>query len=120
MAFWAKGVLQEIYKIVVVGAQTDALRKFAPDWIFMEGFVVQSNLEELLVRAKCLWVNQPPTTGQLMRIYEAILAGIPVVANRWAARGFETCAGVTIYDELDDVTGLLCLDNLDVPRSHRV
>jgi hypothetical protein len=49
-------------------------------------------------------------SGALTRIPEALMAGIPVIANGWAARGHRPMAGMLTYD---DEAGLrACLDAL--------
>jgi hypothetical protein len=47
-----------------------------------------SSLQEELVRARALIVQQDWGTGQLTRIHEAISMGIPVFGNELSARGY--------------------------------
>jgi hypothetical protein len=104
-------------RFVIVGSQTDALREEMPNNVSVKGFLSDIELEDVLVNAKCLWVHQPPTSGQLNRIYEAILIGLPVVANRSAARGFEGCRGVSVYEHLEQLPALLMRTDYELPNA---
>lgn len=52
-------------------------------------------------------VYQPPTTGALTRINEAMAAGIPVIANYASARSFYNCANVYVYQDDSELLGIL-------------
>jgi hypothetical protein len=65
----------------------------------LRGRVSDAELRELYLDAAVLWVVQPAATGVLTRIADAIEAGIPVLANRFAARGYEGSSGVRVYDD---------------------
>jgi hypothetical protein len=56
-------------------------------------------LVELMTGAAALWVHQAPMSGALTRIPEALIAGVPVIANGWAARGHPALAGLSTYDD---------------------
>ena len=50
-------------EIVVAGSRTEALENIAPKRAVVKGFVSQSELKELLVRAKCLSGTPTPDNG---------------------------------------------------------
>jgi hypothetical protein len=85
---------------VVAGNGTGQLASFAADKVQVRGRVDDQELRKLLICARCLVVNQVPTTGALTRVTEALLAGVPVVAVRAAARGQEESNGLVLGDSL--------------------
>lgn len=85
--------------VVVAGYETETLRPaFAESGAEVLGTIPEGQLDDLQLRARALLVHYVPAPGALTRIPEALVAGIPVVANRHAARGYETAAGVHVYD----------------------
>jgi glycosyltransferase involved in cell wall biosynthesis len=94
--------------IVVAGYGSDRLRA---DWgtprVSFEGSVSDGRRDELMANARALLVYGVPATGALTRIPEALIAGLPVVATRHAARGAEAYLGVHIYDDVDDLAAVL-------------
>jgi Glycosyl transferases group 1 len=69
-----------------------------PPNVHLHGYVDEESLREHLVAAKAVWFHQPPTTGVLTRIVDMLVAGVPVVANSFAARSQETINGVSMYN----------------------
>jgi hypothetical protein len=72
--------------------------------------VSERDLDALQRDARALLVHYVPAPGALTRIPEALIAGIPVVANRHAARGYETVSGVHVYDTAEELAELLAAD----------
>lgn len=62
------------------------------------GYVDEATLQKLLVSARAVWFHQPATTGVVTRIADMLVAGVPVVANSFAARSYEEADGVYGYD----------------------
>jgi glycosyltransferase involved in cell wall biosynthesis len=97
--------------IVIAGYGTEGLRTdFGRIGARVAGTVSEGELDELLLDARALLVHYVPAPGALTRIPEALIAGIPVVANRHAARGFESNPGVHVYDSRDELVELLAAD----------
>ena len=93
--------------LVVAGYGTEALAGEAGPGVSVLGALDWPALQELLVSAKALWVHQTPMSGALTRISEALVAGVPVLANRWAARGHGVMAGLVSYGDEDGPTAAL-------------
>lgn len=93
--------------LVVAGYGTEQLRS---DYELIGARVLGtvSNAELLLEQrdARALLVHYVPTPGALTRIPEALIAGIPVIANRHAARGYESLPGIHVYDTPDELVEL--------------
>lgn len=97
--------------IVVAGYGTELLRSaFQRSGARVVGTVSESDLDSLQRDARALLVHYVPAPGALTRIPEALLAGIPVVANRHAARGYESMSGVHVYETPDELAELLAAD----------
>jgi len=101
--------------IVIAGYGTEQLRTaFEPTGARVLGTVSETELQELQLKTRALLVHYVPAPGALTRIPEALIAGIPVVANRHAARGYETVPGLHVYDSPDELVDLLAAE-LPVP-----
>lgn len=101
--------------VVVAGFGTEHLRAaFEASGARVAGTVTEAELDELQLTARSFLVHYVPAPGALTRIPEALIAGIPVVANRHAARGYETVPGVHVYDRPEQLIELLAAD-LPVP-----
>lgn len=97
--------------IVIAGYGTERLRMaFEHTGARVVGTVSEVDLVALQLDARALLVHYVPAPGALTRIPEALMAGIPVVANRHAARGYETVSGVHVYDSPEELVELLAAD----------
>jgi len=97
--------------IVIAGYGTERLRMaFERIGARVVGTVSEEELDALQLDARALLVHYVPAPGALTRIPEALIAGIPVVANRHAARGFESIPGVHVYDSPEELVELLAAD----------
>lgn len=93
--------------VVVAGYQTEQLQSYASATLQIKGTVSQEELLELMLGAKALLINQPPTTGALTRIEEFLQAGIQVMVNEASIRSYWNRDGVTLYHSIRDLVGLL-------------
>jgi glycosyltransferase involved in cell wall biosynthesis len=98
--------------VIVAGYGTEALAAEAPPRVTVLGAQSWPALTDLLAGAAALWVHQAPMSGALTRIPEALMAGVPVVANGWGARGHAAMDGLICYA---DVAGLAAAIR-DLPR----
>lgn len=73
----------------------------------LAGRIDDRELDEMRMRCTSLLVHQPPTSGILTRVHEALHAGIPVIANEDAARGWESVEGVHVYASAGELEELL-------------
>ena len=97
--------------IVIAGYGTEQLRTaFERTGARVMGTVSDVELDALQLDARALLVHYLPAPGALTRIPEALIAGIPVVANRHGARGYETMPGVHVYDSSEELEELLAAD----------
>jgi hypothetical protein len=97
--------------IVIAGYGTERLRTaFEHTGARVAGTVSEVDLVALQLDARALLVHYVPAPGALTRIPEALMAGIPVVANRHAARGYEATSGVHVYDSPEELVELLAAD----------
>jgi len=95
-------------RLVIVGAETERLAPTFPG----VGFTFAGRLDDEALRAQMrlaavLWVHQEMGTGVLTRIPDALCAGVPVVANRIAARGWIGVPGVQVVDHPDQLEAAL-------------
>lgn len=104
--FWAEYNIE--YPLHVGGYGTDTLSIPAnkPQIVFL-GELTDEQLLQEQVQAKALLIYQPPTTGALTRICEAIAAGIPVIANYYAARSYHNISDVHTYQSDTDLLQIL-------------
>jgi hypothetical protein len=93
--------------LVVAGFGTETLAAEAGTGVHLAGEQSDASLRELLVGARALWVHQGPMTGALTRITEALIAGVPILANTWAARSVPANPGLFVYANLSEAAGLL-------------
>ncbi|WP_439534784.1 hypothetical protein [Polymorphobacter sp.] len=85
--------------VILAGYGTEALTADAGDGVTVLGAQSWPALMDLMAGAAALWVHQAPMSGALTRIPEALLAGVPVVANSWAARGHVAMDGLAVYED---------------------
>ena len=65
-------------KYYLVGFGTESLKELASKNVEVYGSVNQDMLRGLLVHCSALLIRQPPTTGMITRISEALFADIPI------------------------------------------
>ncbi|MFW6047092.1 MAG: hypothetical protein ACOCP4_04850, partial [Candidatus Woesearchaeota archaeon] len=85
-----------------------------PNFIF-EGTVSEDRLKELYIGAKAIIAHQKTGTGTLVRIPEALIAGVPVIANTVAARDTRQYNGIYVYDTIKELGDVLS-GNLKTPE----
>jgi len=86
-------------EIIVAGPQTEtALSAHAAPHVRIRGRVDRATLVEIMGQCSALLIHTTGGAGAVTRIPEALLAGIPVVANANAARDQYGVAGVHVYD----------------------
>ena len=109
---WLAGSSSEpLPSIAIAGNGTEVLQdETLPASVEILGRVSNESLDELRRTIKGLIVHQRVTTGMITRISESLVAGIPVLANVAAARGYETTAGVHVYRDQDELLELLQRD----------
>ncbi len=96
------------FHVDVAGHGTEALRGEIPSAsVVLHGTVSQEQLGQLLSTATAAVVHQRPSAGALTRIPEFLVAGVPVVANVDAGRSTWGYLGVTRYQALAELRGLL-------------
>jgi hypothetical protein len=104
---WLGPALREGLPLVVAGHGSESLAGTAPAGVTFAGSLSDDSLDALLLRARGLIVHQDRGTGALTRIPEALVAGLPVLANRLAARSTESMEGVSRYETASDLLALL-------------
>ncbi|MBC7521869.1 MAG: glycosyltransferase [Sandarakinorhabdus sp.] len=98
------------HPVILAGYGTEALAADAGPGVTVVGAQSWPELQKLIGGAAALWVHQAPMSGALTRIPEALIAGVPVVANNWAARGHAAMAGLVTYGDAGGLAA--CLANL--------
>lgn len=94
-------------EVAVAGAQTEvALAAFASPRIKLHGAVTRQHLTDLLASCSALLIHTEGGGGAVTRIPEALLAGVPLIANSNAARDQHGTPGVHIYEDEADFTQL--------------
>jgi hypothetical protein len=76
---------------ILAGFGTETLAPLAPSRVTVRGSVSDAELETLMVQCEALIIYQPPTSGFLTRITEAVLAGLPV----YVLGGYRQAEGMT-------------------------
>ncbi|MFA5114068.1 MAG: hypothetical protein WC529_07235 [Candidatus Margulisiibacteriota bacterium] len=106
LAFWG-GACRE--RLLVAGYNTGRYfeNKTFPDNVRLLGELTNQQHDELLARVKAVLCYQLSGSGALTRICEMLIAGVPVVANRHAARSYHRLDGVHEFDTLADLPKLL-------------
>lgn len=106
LAYWG-GACRE--QLLVAGYNTGQYfaNKTFPDNVRLLGELPNQQHDELLARVKAVLCYQPSGSGALTRIGEMLIAGVPVVANRHAARSYHRLDGVHEFDSLADLPKLL-------------
>jgi hypothetical protein len=100
--------------VVVAGFGTENLIPEAGPGVQVVGAQSDASLQTLLAGAHLLWIHQGPMTGALTRITEGLFAGVPILANRWAARSVAPNRGLVVYDRLEE-TGELLRHSPNIP-----
>ena len=76
------------YKLEVAGFGTDVFSHLSSSNINILGSVTEKKLQQLMLEAKCLIVNQAQTTGFLSKIVDFNLAGIPILITSEYYQGY--------------------------------
>lgn len=103
------------YELRVAGYGTiENLQQPQSGNVLMLGAISDQQMREEMINCDALLILQPPTTGALTRIQEALLAGIPVIANDNAARDYHHIYGVHEYSTLNEIRTILST-TLNIP-----
>jgi hypothetical protein len=105
---WISELKDTALSVVVAGPETDALfgsRRSAG--IRVLGRLSRLHLVELLESCSALLIHTSGGAGAITRIPEALLSGMPVVANPNAARDQYGTAGVSVYSTPDEFRELV-------------
>jgi hypothetical protein len=90
--------------------------EFAGSGIRFAGALSDRQLEDLMAEARAILVHQDRGAGSLTRIPEALIAGVPVIANLLAARSTRGYVGVTVYESQDELLALLRAPSIGAAR----
>ena len=101
------------YELRVAGYGTlDKLLHPQKGYVTLLGTLSDEQMREEMISCDALLISQPPTTGALTRIQEALVAGIPIIANDNAVRTYRRTAGVYEYTHMEDLNIILQQDLL--------
>lgn len=75
--------------------------------ITLLGEISNDELAQEMASCTALLINQPPTTGALTRIVEALIAGVPVLANTDSMRDYFGTPGTYEFRSPTDLSHLL-------------
>jgi len=101
--------------VVVAGFGTETLNSLIPaDGFQLVGSISPTDLTTLLNKTFVAVAHQRFGCGALTRIPNLLIAGIPVVANRIAARSYHGMSGVHVYDDASQLF-ILLKSQLEVP-----
>ncbi len=114
---WVQPAVRDGLKVLVGGFGTEGLAgEFPGTGIGFLGALPGPRMEDLMAGARGILVHQDHGAGALTRIPEALLARVPVVASRLAARSTRGYEGVSIYDSKDELLALMRSEIPGVPR----
>lgn len=103
------------YELRVAGYGTiENLQQPQSGNVLMLGAISDQQMREEMINCDALLILQPPTTGALTRVQEALLAGIPVIANENAARDYHHVNGLHEYANVEELQDILSKD-LNIP-----
>jgi glycosyltransferase involved in cell wall biosynthesis len=113
---WLGQIQSEVqFQVDVVGYGTEKLVEHCPYGnITIHGAVSDAQLDKFLMHAKALLIHQKPSTGALTRIPEALIAGVPVIANTIASRSAFDYSGVYCYGDCGELLSLMRRE-LEIP-----
>ncbi len=95
-------------RVIVAGYGTEQIApEFADSAIDFRGTIDNAQLDQLLASTRGILINQDRGAGALTRIPEALIARIPVVANRIAARSTRDYQGVHCFDSVEELLSLV-------------
>jgi glycosyltransferase involved in cell wall biosynthesis len=98
-------------KIHVAGFGTETLRdQFTDERFILHGAVTDEELDDLLTRCRALLLLQPPSSGMLTRVLEAWYAGIPIIGNGPALKGYRLVPGMYCFETAPELAALLVRD----------
>jgi hypothetical protein len=101
---------KHVNPITLLGNQTESLVNALPyPWLKFCGTATQEELKQHLIETKAVLIHQRRGLGALTRIPEMLIAGIPIIANRVAARSATHFSGVHVYDCAEELHVLLNL-----------
>lgn len=114
---WIQPGLHDGARLLVGGFGTEKLAaEFSGPGIEFLGTLSGLQMENLMAGALGILVHQDRGAGALTRIPEALLARVPVVASRLAARSTRGYEGLSVYDSREE---LLALMRSGVPGAFR-
>ncbi len=103
-------------EVKLVGNQTETLKDILNyPWLKICGTATKQELKQYLIETQAVLIHQKKGLGVLTRIPEMLAAGIPVVANRIAARSVSHLPGVHVYDSPEELHQLLKTQFGEVP-----
>jgi hypothetical protein len=79
------------------------------------GSVSNKNLSDLIINADYGVIHQQPSGGSLTRIPELLIAGLPLLVNKYAARSNSNLKGVNIYNTYSELLQILDEPVVDMP-----
>jgi hypothetical protein len=107
---WLRAAGSPSAEVVVVGPQTDVvLAEFATPRVRILGGVSRERLVDLLETSSALLIHTYGGGGAVTRIPEALLSGLPVIANSNAARDQHGTRGVHTYETAAEFAALAAL-----------
>lgn len=109
LSAWIDSTCQtDSFKVKMVGYKTEGLKEILNyPWLEIVGTVSQEELYKYLTQAIGILIHQTKGIGVLTRIPEMLVGGIPVIANRIAARSATQYTGVNIYHSPEELSMLL-------------
>lgn len=123
-AYWHENHLDSSAgKLIIGGYQSEKYFDPRPfgDPVDFRGTLSNEEIDILLSRVKAFLCYQESGSGALTRICEMLIAGVPVLANSYAARSYYNMKGVIEFRELDNLGEALkqidkCDDEIPVPQ----
>lgn len=100
MDFLATNAINPSLRVVVAGHGTEQFEALNIPGVSVRGRVSDEELSCLMTQARCILVNQFPTSGCLTRITDSLIAGVPVVSNQYGMRGHMLRHGLSGFTEL--------------------
>ena len=117
LADWIDNYSQnQSWEVKLIGNQTESLKdSLNYPWLKICGTVTEAELKQHLTETRAVLIHQTKGLGVLTRIPEMLVAGIPVIANRIAARSATHLQGVHIYNSPEELHHLLNTEFSEVP-----
>jgi hypothetical protein len=102
---------------IIAGNGTETFNKFVKEGKNFEllGLVDIFKLEYLFLNCKAIIINQPTTSGLILRLIECQISGIPIIGNLNYFEDYKNEKGFYLYNNWDSLSRILSKSEFESP-----